>query len=153
MDAIEDTEMAIEAYESRHCGTGKGALYVATYGLLQAMVVQQDAARHLLTALGEDVDLPSLPQLVKVRDIRNRAVGHPTKRDRQRAASYHFISRDSLSYEGFELTSWPAPRHKETEPVHTHECIRGQRKAIVGILSKAEAALRRLAKPGKGEQP
>jgi hypothetical protein len=52
MDVIEDTGMAIRSYSSGEDIRDKGKLYLETYGVLQALVVQQDAVLDLCGALG-----------------------------------------------------------------------------------------------------
>jgi hypothetical protein len=108
LDIIGDTEIAIAAYTVRKMGSDKGSLYLAVYGLLQSLVLQQDAVFHL----GESLDMKGIrskyPRLEEIREIRNDSIGHPTKRDRTKKGkkapnSYHGISRISLSYEGFQL--------------------------------------------------
>src|SRR5271154_6280851 len=47
LDVIGDCEMAMDAYCSKSMPSDPGVLYLATYGVLQALVVQQDAVRHL----------------------------------------------------------------------------------------------------------
>src|SRR2546428_8495707 len=57
LDAISDTQLAIEAFEGMNLGEyGIKELYLIIYGLLQSFFVQQDAAKNLCAALGEEVD-------------------------------------------------------------------------------------------------
>jgi hypothetical protein len=99
LDTIGDTECAIDSYE-RHFGKLMqfGSGYLQVYGVLQALVVQQDAVRHV----AESLDVLAEPSaiLMKIREIRNMAVGHPT--DRYGGAS-HYITRASMRWEGFTL--------------------------------------------------
>ena len=73
-DNIEDTQSAINEFEIT---TNPSKLFF--YGVLQALVVQQDALRHL----EESIKLPKFKfedydKLKEIRDIRNETIGHPT---------------------------------------------------------------------------
>lgn len=101
VDNIEDTQLAIDEYSSL-----KKFSRLAVYGLLQAMVVQQNAISHLEEAI--KIQKPNWPKeypgLSQIRDIRVETVGHPTstKRDGDNI-SYTSISHtnkiDILEYE------------------------------------------------------
>lgn len=105
LDVIEDTQMAIDSYFKRNVLDGSGECYVKVYGILQVLFVQQDAVEHLFEALGQN--WPDIPELEKIRRIRNDAVGHPTKRGRGTGAklSFHFILHATLTQAGFQLIS------------------------------------------------
>ena len=99
LDVIGDTELAFDAYGAAPATDDAGATYIMVYGVLQALVLQQDAVLHLAEALGLKYELD--PLLKEVREVRNASVGHPTKRlGRARA---HFISRVSMTKSGFQL--------------------------------------------------
>jgi len=75
VDNIEDTQTAIEEYSSL-----KSFSRLSVYGLLQAMVVQQNSVLQLEGAL--KIKAPNYktnyPDLFRIRGIRDEAVGHPT---------------------------------------------------------------------------
>ncbi len=106
MDAIGDTDFAVAAFLQWPPTEDTGQLYLLTYGLLQVLYVQQDAVRHAAEAVGlkwEDSEA-----LKNVRDVRNKAIGHPTKRDRgpwkDKPESFGIVQH-SMSHETFELYS------------------------------------------------
>jgi hypothetical protein len=110
LDTLEDTSLATTAYrESQH--TSHGNLYLITYGILQVLFVQQDAAFHLAESIGEILSRKNFPKLNKIRDIRNKAAGHPTKKSRGKNRGevekrpHNFISRPTLRHGGFQLLS------------------------------------------------
>jgi hypothetical protein len=106
LDAIGDTEYAIEEYSANTPTCGKGMTYVVVYGLLQAIFLQQDAIKHLALSLGLPFELPD--ELRAVRELHNDAIGHPTQRDVDRKRglySFHRRSRPTLSVSGFQLIS------------------------------------------------
>ena len=47
LDVIGDTELAFDAYDEAPDTDDAGATYILVYGVLQALVLQQDAVRHL----------------------------------------------------------------------------------------------------------
>ncbi len=109
LDVIEDTEDAIMAYSEQDFGEeDKPSHYLAVYGLLQAIYVQQDAVINLCESLGIKDKVNNYPKLKEIREIRNDTVGHPTKRDQQKGkpVSYHHISQTTLNKSGFTLASY-----------------------------------------------
>ena len=107
LDVLEDTQLAIASFAEIDPEAAKGMLYLTVYGLLQALFVQQDAACHLCEALKLPVPtMKKIPTLWHVRTTRNDTVGHPTKRGNKSDVCYHFISRMTLTPEGFQLLSF-----------------------------------------------
>ncbi len=108
LDVIEDTQDAINAFEEKDFGADIPSHYLAVYGFLQAIYVQQDAVINLCEALGIKDKINNYPKLKEVREIRNDAVGHPTKRNQRKGkpTSYHHISQTTLSKSGFTLASY-----------------------------------------------
>jgi len=51
LDVVQDTDIAMEAYLRNAFPEGEGEKYIRVYGILQVLVVQQDAARHLIASL------------------------------------------------------------------------------------------------------
>lgn len=96
MDVLGDTELGIHDFKSRDT-----VGYIEIYGLLQALFLQQDAVRHIANIFSFEIS--KLPELAKVREIRNDAIGHPMNRSNHK--SFHFISRSSVSKKGFDLRS------------------------------------------------
>ncbi|MGI0015141.1 MAG: hypothetical protein ACREBU_17140, partial [Nitrososphaera sp.] len=108
LDVIEDAEQAIAAFTAGEFGESKTALYLAVYGLLQALYVQQDAVIHLCESLGIKERINNYPKLKEVREIRNDSIGHPTRRDQKKGqpTSYHHISQITMTREGFQMLSF-----------------------------------------------
>ena len=143
MDVIEDADLAIESYVNREFEEKTGTLYLAVYGLLQALFLQQDAARHLNQALGfGDINFSNFPELKTIRDIRNDAIGHPTKRERRTPVSYHYISRVTLSYEGFQLLSFYSDGSHKFKDIDISKCIADQNSGVHSILKSIIDRLR-----------
>jgi hypothetical protein len=101
MDILEDAELAITAYLSAPFPASAGEKYLFVYGTLQALFGQQDALVNLHESLGIPYELT--PTLRAIRDARNDAVGHPTRRRSGNRETYHFISRITMTRSGFQL--------------------------------------------------
>ena len=106
LDAIGDTELALQEFKSNKSENPIGISYILAYGVLQAIFLQQDAIKHLALSLGLPFKLPD--ELREIRELRNDAIGHPTSRDvdrKNKIKSFHHISRATLSNTGFQLMS------------------------------------------------
>jgi hypothetical protein len=106
LDAIGDTELALQEFKANSSSFTTGITYILAYGVLQAIFLQQDAIKHLALSLNLPFQLPD--ELREIRELRNDAIGHPTSRDinrRKKIKSFHHISRVTLSKAGFQLMS------------------------------------------------
>lgn len=141
MDVIEDCESAVSAFCAGDLSSDKGGQYLAAYGVLQALYLQQDAVFNLCESLGIQKTATDYPKLVEIRDIRNASVGHPTKRERPKPTSYHFISQATLSPRGFELWSWDKNGNRASRWVSLPDLAADQRMLIAEILTQVIADL------------
>lgn len=100
LDVIGDTELAVQSYLRDEWPAGPGPAYIQVYGILQMLVVQQDAVRTVSRNLA--VAYPaSNSDLKRIRDLRNASVGHPANLHDKKFAG--FISRGTLQRDGFDL--------------------------------------------------
>lgn len=129
LDVIGDTVCSIESYQSQPFPDETGMKYIVTYGILQALFIQQDALRHLSEAF--EIEYQVNPVLKEIRENRNAAIGHPTKQNRGGECYYNHVSRISLSKSGFDLL-----RFSRSRP---HEMVR------VDIISAIELQLNCIA--------
>lgn len=140
LDVIGDTSMAINSYQRHEWPEDAGLQYLLVYGLLQALILQQDSVRHLSEVFG----LPHQkdPRLEQIRNVRHHAAGHPTKSTGGGLPQHSFfISRISMHKEGFTLLhSCGEPRSNHFEDVSVTELITSQlcilRKVLGDILEK-----------------
>ncbi len=100
LDVIGDTELAISAYYDA-IPKNISETYLLVYGILQTLFLQQDAVRNLCEALA--IKYNPDPRLQEIREIRNESIGHPTKRNFKKKTTWNFISRATLSKNGFQL--------------------------------------------------
>jgi hypothetical protein len=142
MDVLGDTELAIESHFNDEHPASYGAHYLGVYGLLQALFIQQDAVTHLAEALSIPVDIRRYPRLVEIREIRNASIGHPTKQDRRgsQPTAFHFISRPTLSRQGFHLLSFDGAATQMRE-IDLAAAVEDQHRYVSDILSAVIAKL------------
>ncbi len=152
MDVIGDTQLAIDAYLIG-CD-GIGMRYLQLYGLLQCMIVQQDAIKGVREIACPNYEFDSIieEEIKKIREIRNKAIGHPTKKrikkeknkkqekeengDRKSKHMSYFIVRNSLKKNGFTLFE----DMSQKEQVDIYKLIKMQdtlmRRILNGIITQ-----------------
>ena len=104
LDVIGDTLLSIEGYLEENFPSIEGLKYIYIYGLLQSLFIQQDAMRNLSEAFSIEYEISV--KLKSIREIRNSAIGHPTKNNINKKFYYNHISRPSLSKESFTLLKY-----------------------------------------------
>ena len=138
LDVVGDAELALEAYLAGISGAqSEGELYLRMYGVLQVLVVQQDALVHVAEAVQHALPLPD--EVKQIREIRNNAVGHPTRRGKAPGSAFNHIARHSLSPEKFELITFRSGGAPEHRVIDLASLIAMQRVFAIGALQKAIA--------------
>ncbi len=142
MDAVGDVELGIAAFQSGKVPAEIGHTYLATYGLMQMLYVQQDAMNVIRAvvgtetvpasrkALGEAIKSQQDHMLAPIRQRRNRAVGHPMTNDGRAS----FIVRVSLSARGFTVYSVGDSHEFETQRVDLVADIAAQQRQVAKSL-------------------
>ena len=146
LDVTSDTEEAILAFKDTKFEKDRATLYLAVYGVLQAIYVQQDAVVNLCNSLGIDENMKNYPRLSEIREIRNDSVGHPTKRHPKRKGgptSYSFIAPQHLSTMEFDIVSMFSDGTSEQKHVSLPEIMRDQQTYISSILNMVKDKLDR----------
>lgn len=141
LDTIGDTVYAINDYINFEYPENTGLSYIYTYGVLQALFIQQDAIKHLSKAF--DIDYHSSKRLLNIRDIRNAAIGHPTKQTRkQKNTIYNYISRMTLAKSGFTLMRCSGENETTFEKIQLLEIIQDQLNEIGGAYQNISNQLK-----------
>jgi hypothetical protein len=145
LDALGDTELAIEAYMHGAASSAggddhaTGRLYIGIYGLLQALFVQQDAVENLATALlGTKCKRSEVLQ--SVRDVRNAASGHPTHQ-KGKPAAFNFIARITMFHGGFRMMTLKADGTHESTDVDVKKLVAVQSTEVRAALTSIRDAL------------
>jgi hypothetical protein len=142
-DAIGDTELATDAYLEGDFPQQPGERYLRVYGVLQALVVQQDAVRDMTSILCPGIPLKLVDLLKGVRDARHASIGHPTRRESKGDVSSHFISRITMSKDYFQLLSHSKKDGSSSTYVPVRKLIEQQRTETVRIMSEVVTELKR----------
>ena len=104
-DWIQDTSEVLICHRRNGFSAEPMSAYLEFWGVLQAAVVQQDAIRELHRVIKEE-NLPKQcinSAWTKLRNLRNLAVGHPTRHDHLKPLTRSVTSRHEKSYENIEL--------------------------------------------------
>lgn len=132
MDMIGDSQLAIDAFGGST--TDDGQAYLEIYGLFQAMFLQQDALVNLTAGLKlGNLRVFDDPDMGRVRELRNKYFGHPTKRDRPGPTTYHGLTRMTVTTA--EITGWTYPVFA-TETIRVANIVKQQEQGAIRILQK-----------------
>jgi hypothetical protein len=147
LDVIGDTELALEAYLHREApalepgNRDTGNLYITIYGVLQVLFVQQDAVEHLAEALRCPHERSAT--LKSIRETRNDAIGHPTKREhRKQGKAFISISRITMFRSGFQMMTQQANGSHEMKQVNLPEMVELQRTEIGAAMLRIATKLK-----------
>lgn len=124
LDTIGDTLYSIQDYLGADYPESVGFKYIFTYGLLQALFIQQDAMRHLSEAF--DIKFELTEKLDKIRRLRNASIGHPTKHNVKKSTFYNYISRITLSKIGFTLMRYSEQDRTEFIDINIYSILNDQ---------------------------
>jgi len=121
LDVIDDTTWAMRAYQEDIANEElaiTGMNYLRLYGVMQAIYAQQDALKHIGTAIGAPLEFKGkYRRLGEIRFLRNVAIGHPSRnkyteevlRDgklaKRNIVSHGFLIRSNLWKDSFELSN------------------------------------------------
>jgi hypothetical protein len=134
LDVIEDCQLAIDSYFEATADPSSGECYTKVYGILQVLFVQQDAVANLFQVLNRT--LGPNAALQQIREARHRATGHPTKKNEgKQKHSFHFISRMTLTQDGFQLRSESEGANDTFETIDIRTFIRDQGRELTAILA------------------
>jgi hypothetical protein len=139
MDAIGDTQLALGWYleSASSAERSDGRSYLIVYGVLQALYLQQDAARQLAACLSLPFQLPA--ELKEIREARNTAIGHPAGRHDGSSA---MISRMTLTPSGFEMLVHTGENRPEFRGVSVRKAVIDQAAVMAGLLEQSLMSLK-----------
>lgn len=131
IDILDDTLLALSSYlNAPH--DDKGLAYLETVGVLQSLVVQQNAVIKLYEiTIGHSINLVAdYPDTKHIRDVRIRAVGHPV----DGKGLSHFLVRHTVSKWSFKLSSGQADG-RSYEEINLPALIKANSKALHHAIS------------------
>lgn len=92
------------------------AAYIEFWGVMQAVIIQQDALVELAAALSTHKPSPG-PAWVAIRDFRNVLAGHPAKKTSGGKGPLRaFMGRQQKSYDGLTYELWDAAADRTSHP-------------------------------------
>jgi len=142
LDLIGDTQLAIDSYPTFKNLNEHGECYLIVYGILQTLLLQQDAASHIADSLSIKVKRPKA--LENIRKIRNNAAGHPSHQKENGQARSCFITRMSVKATSFRLmTVYSGDKEYKTEHIEIPALIETQQKYLCEVLGKVVSELER----------
>ena len=142
LDLIEDTQLAIESYPQFFSVKDEGASYLIVYGILQTLLLQQNAATDIGDVL--DIKIKRPKELDKIRIIRNSAVGHPGQQKENGILKSSFIARMSISPGGFKMmTVYSEEKEGEFITISIPDLIKTQEIYLTKMLFKVVSELER----------
>lgn len=145
MYLIQDTGEAVWTHMQRGFSTDPMAAYLEFWGVMQALVIQQDAIRELYNAaVGSFPDTTTLTWWQAIRGLRNLCAGHPANRSlgvqkTQRA----FMGRNFGDYPDIRYELWEDGSASPTHPsFNLHKMIRQYDLEAAQVLDAILAALK-----------
>lgn len=136
---LEDSSCAIEYYiETAYPADVRGK-YLFTYGLFQAIILQQDSIKSINKLLfNKSVDFKEeYPDAYKARELRNDTTGHPTNRNGDKK----FISLAQISMEKYSFyyckDDYKDSKEDSIIDVNVGKAISDTAKCVNDILKKA----------------
>ncbi len=150
LDTVEDAQLAVDEYcrlDFSTKGTDKGELYLAVYGVLQAMFLQQDALQNLASLLDFPYRMDNYPGLKEVREVRNQIVGHPTSYRRNGTESYYAINRMKLSLRTLQVLEYNDQDQRQMRTIDIKQALSDNEalicQAFGDLKSKLESDIRK----------
>ena len=120
MNILGDTCLALEYYEASGIGDDYGEKYLKLYGVLQAIILQQDSICQIYRIfLGSVLQPGSDPAWKRIRNLRNLTVRHPVEKNDKNGNKRCFISRVSIENDSFQVMIWNKDKEqKEFEDIN-----------------------------------
>lgn len=143
LDALHDTEEALWSLSAGLPGT-EAAAKLAAYGFLQALYVQGDAVAEMEMALGLPPQALAQVDVAQIRDIRNRLVGHPARRETKKVRPSTGILSLSRTAEGLKLEGGIYYDDGfEVVAIDVHEYIRRMQAGLTPALIAVDSAMQK----------
>ncbi|MFL5296097.1 MAG: hypothetical protein ACJ798_06915 [Phenylobacterium sp.] len=113
---MQDTIEALWTHRRSDFSPSAMSAYIEVWGVMQAVVIQQDALLELAVALGAPKPATGAAWS-RIRDLRNQLVGHPVdKRSPNKTPLRAFMGRQPKSYRYLTYEVWDAAAGRATFP-------------------------------------
>jgi len=148
LDSIQDMSGALYEFSSIQ----RKPTLLECLGFLQCLVIQQDAVLLLSKIFGLTWDYDAETELVQIRDVRNRVVGHPNKAAKRGPKSTAFFPSQTVCEVSFEAVIQFKDKWK-TESINFTNYLTRNEKALCQQLEKILSAAIRVEKKMFKQQP
>lgn len=112
MYLIQDSMDSLLSHRKRGFSDDSLDAYIELWGILQALIIQQDSIAELYEAVSmKPLETKELEAWRKLRELRNTLGGHPSKKDRPKTQplARSFLGRKFGGYDALSYESWRAP--------------------------------------------
>jgi hypothetical protein len=112
MYQIQDTLKSLHEHRLKDFDNNANQAYIEFFGVMQALFVPQDSICELYNIItGSKLDTKGLPYWNILRDLRNKTVGHPSKKHIPKCKPLirTFMPRGNLSYKRLKFEQWQSP--------------------------------------------
>jgi hypothetical protein len=148
MYLIDDTGSAVWSHMREGFSPDPMRAYIEFWGVMQAIVIQQDAIRQLHEAVVcTPPIIPTDSAWKNLRKMRDLCAGHPAHRSHGVTAPQRtFMGRSFGDYNGIKLELWDAHTAKITHPVfNLRKMIEAYDLEVCAILTNVLTKMRQLA--------
>jgi hypothetical protein len=142
---IQDTAEAVWAHMRKGFSSDPMTAYVEFWGIMQALIIQQDAICELHESVcGAKPTLTAPSPWHELRDLRNRCAGHPAARTARGGTLRSFMGRSFGPYERITYEQYDSAASTRTHPTFNLRAHIGSYDAqAAGVLSVVLAEMRR----------
>jgi hypothetical protein len=114
---IQDTAESVHSHMQRGFSKDPMAAYLEFWGVMQAIVIQQDAVCELFgSVVGGLPATQDLASWATLRDLRNRCSGHPANKNTNRGSMRSFMGRGTWTYERIMYEQYDSGTGERTHP-------------------------------------
>ena len=117
MYLLMDTTESLFVHRQKGFSEDPHEAYIEFWGIMQAIIIQQDSIRELHEAVTEsELDTRQLPSWQKLRALRNTCAGHPAKRaqPKSKPLTRTFMGRNFGGYSSLTYEKWEKPKSKSS---------------------------------------
>jgi hypothetical protein len=117
MYLIQDTAEPIDAHMASGFSTDPLKAYIEFFGVIQALIIQQDAIIELGNCLLGSLYEPTASSgWRQIRELRKQLVGHPANQGKPGKAKRSFFGRMKHRYEQFTFEQWDEATGQRSYP-------------------------------------
>lgn len=141
-DTLLDMDEALLALERCEWPNDLAMAYLLTIGTLQALVAQQDATQRLCEVFDVHFTPHKSPELLRIRDIRVRAAGHPSRHGRngrrsrrgEEEGSTFLVRRNFTKEKAPVVTYFDGPGGREAQDINLMQMYSIQKRVLTRTL-------------------